>query len=93
MTFLLDEEEISIWSYDYCKHIKNDPKVRKHITDSRWAYCYCKFIKDDPEVRKNITLSGWAYCYCRDIKDDLEVRKNINDPELKKLIKKGEYKL
>jgi len=64
-------------AYNYCLHIKDDPKVRKFITESQWAYYYCKEMKDDPKVRKFITESQWAYRYCRDIKDDPEVRKYI----------------
>jgi len=41
-------------AYNYCEIIKDDPDIRKFITDSYWSCKYCKYIKDRPEVRKYI---------------------------------------
>ncbi len=78
--FLLDEYEISKWAYYYCRDVKDDPEIKKYITDSRWSYQYCKFINDDPEISKFITTPIWAYGYCRDV--------NKNDERLMELAKK-----
>ena len=51
----LSKEDISQKAYHYCKYIKDDPEVRKHIIDSGYAYQYCIYVKDDPEIRKYIT--------------------------------------
>ena len=51
----MDKQSISRKAYIYCGEVKDDPKVRKHITDELDAYCYCRYIKDDPEVRKYVT--------------------------------------
>ena len=48
------EVEDSEWACYYCRYVKDDPDVRKHITESEWACCYCCYVKDDPEVRKYI---------------------------------------
>ena len=54
LPFLFDQYQISKWAYTYCFGIKDDPEVRKYITESEWAYKYCRDIKDDPEVRRYI---------------------------------------
>jgi len=50
----LETKEMSDWAYSYCKYVKDDPEVRKNITDSYWAYLYCLYIQYRPEVRKYI---------------------------------------
>ena len=50
----LDKEDISWYAKNYCEDVKNDPKIRKHITDPYCAYMYCRYVRDDPEVRKYI---------------------------------------
>jgi len=50
----LNKYEISLNCYYYCLDIKDDPEVRKYITESDIAYFYCIDVKDDPEVRKHI---------------------------------------
>jgi len=67
-------------AYYYCFY-KDDPEVRKLITDSKWAYLYCLNNKDNPKVRKLITDSKWAYYYCLNKKDDPKVRKYITDSD------------
>lgn len=74
---LLDEYELSLWAFEYCRDAKDDPEIRKNITESGWAFMYCVDIKDDPEVRKNITHPEWACNYCTNIYDDPEIRKHI----------------
>lgn len=88
--FLLNEYELSLWAFEYCYNINDDPDVRDLITDSFRAYNYCKYIKDRPEVRKNITDSCWAKKYCKHIRDDPEVMKNLKTTNLK-LIEKWDY--
>lgn len=51
---LLNEYEISEWAYYYCLNIKDDPEIRKYITNSKWAFYYCIFIENDLEIAKNI---------------------------------------
>ena len=75
----LDKEDISWYAKNYCEDVKNDPKIRKHITDSHDAYHYCREVEDDPIVRKNITDPKFAYFYCVDIKDRPEIRKYITN--------------
>ena len=50
----LNKRSISYNAYIYCAKIKDDPKIRKHITDPFYAYNYCRNIKDRLEVRKFI---------------------------------------
>lgn len=69
----------SNWAYTYCRDIKDQPELWKHITNSDNAYHYCKNIKDRPEVWKYITDSKSAYLYCRNIKDRPEIRKRITN--------------
>ena len=79
----LDPAEVtdSHWAYNYCKRVKDAPKVRKNITDSSWAYRYCRDIKDRPSVRKRITNDYWACEYCKNIKDIQSVFKNITESD------------
>jgi len=48
----LDKQEVSEWAYKYCIDVKDDPEVRKYITDPEWVYHYCKEVNDDPEIKK-----------------------------------------
>ena len=66
----LNKNSISTRAYLYCRYVKDDPKVRKHIHDSYFAYTYCLNIKDRPEVRKHITES-WRL-------EILEIDRNID---------------
>lgn len=61
--FLLNEEKLSRWAYLHCRDKKDDPEIRKFITDSYWAYKYCMNLKDDPKVRKYITEQPWLHNY------------------------------
>jgi len=54
----LDKQLISFNAYHYCRWVRDNPKIRKHITTSSSANLYCNFIKDKPKVRKYIT-SQW----------------------------------
>ena len=57
-TFIREIEPAEVkdpeWAYCYCRYVRDDPEVRKHITESVWAYFYCYDVRDDPEVRKHI---------------------------------------
>ena len=44
----------SRWALLYCRFIKDNPEVRKHIKTSAEALVYCQKVKDDPEIRKYI---------------------------------------
>ncbi len=41
LPFLLNEERISRWAYQYCYDINDDPEVKRLITYPYWAYLYC----------------------------------------------------
>lgn len=73
LPFLLDEKEISIWAFWYCKNINNDPEIKKYIIDSEYSFEYCYRVKDDPEIRKGITEEFWVFQYCYNIKNDVEM--------------------
>ncbi|MFW6282354.1 MAG: hypothetical protein ACOC1O_06190, partial [bacterium] len=68
--------ELSKWAYFYCKETKNDPEIRKYITDSYYAYLYCYTSEEDSKIKNNITHQYWAHIYCRYINYDPELRKN-----------------
>ena len=105
----LDPDEVTSnwWIVDYCKYIKDVPKIRKKITKPCWAYCYCNEVKDRPSVRKYITDNEHAFKYCRNIKDRPAVRKYITEsewaakycidvrdkPSMRKLITSGSWQL
>ena len=78
----LNKDNISWYAYVYCRNVKDDPKIRKHITDADYSYWYCLMVNDDPEVRKYITSGDWPYWYCIDIYDnDSGVKKYITDEQ------------
>lgn len=79
--FLLNEYELSRWAFTYCKTIKDDPKIRKMITEQIFCYLYCKGVKDRPEIRNKITYSDIALEYCLKVKDRPSIRKLIVDDQ------------
>ena len=67
----LNKKNISWNSYWYCRDIKDDPKVRKHIILEMDAYYYCMYVKDDPEVRKYIN----RYIYLKYLKELRKIKR------------------
>lgn len=77
--FLLDEHDISYWAYCYCKNIKDDPKIRRLITDQFYCYLYCRNIDNKSELSKKITKSNDSLRYCLEVEDNPKIRKHITN--------------
>lgn len=52
--FLLDEEKLSKWAYQYCLLIKDDPEIRELITDEIYIAGY------EIHVKKNYSIGPFS---------------------------------
>lgn len=85
----LDERKLSSWAKNYCINKKDDPEIRKYITNCfDYTGYLCSLNKEDPYFIENISKMGpsefvrsdLADKYCRKIKDDSNIREYITRP-------------